>query len=553
MKFIKGLLLIILAISVCAFSVACTEEEAPSPDEKGDFGYKASDDGTATITNCTATYTKLVIPAEIDGYKVTAIADGAFFNYSAATELVISDGITSIGKSAFEHCMSLKSVTVPKSVESLGEKAFNDCVKLEEIAIDGGSALKFIGINAFSGCRALNTEEYGGAVYLPIGESSHALLISAVSQSITEAEIHPDTEIIAGNAFSQCAAITKITIPEKVRHIGDKAFYGCTNLDKIYFNAIMMDDLAQGSALFERVATKSETMTLFIGSKVKRIPAYLMDSTSRLRIVKFADDTVCESIGAYAFAGTPLPDFTIPKSLKRIEPFAFANCQWLADIKLDADDLGDLTADSDIFSGTGSKTAGVTLTIGREAKRVPAYFCDGFRSLAQVKFENSDVTSSFGANAFIDCDGIQRVLVTSRKGWCESTFENEYSNPIRYGNAVFYIEDTSVTEGLILTKDITFISDYAFIGYKGLSKIVIPLTVQSIGKSAFSGVNNLYTIYWGGTEAEWNQLLIKEDNDILSKSTVYFYTENPPTSPGNYWCYGEEDIPKIWRNTAVGE
>ena len=278
-----------------------------------------------------------------------------------------------------------------------------------------------------------------------------------------------------------------------------------------------------------------------------------MDSASRLRKVSFDENTVCKSIGTYAFAGTPLPDFTIPKSMKTIEPLAFANCSWLADVKLDAESLGDLTESSDVFSSAGNKTSGVTLTIGREAKRVPAFFCDSFKSLAQVKFENSDVTSSFGANAFIDCDGIQRVLVTSRKGWCESTFENEYSNPIRYGNAVFYIEDTSVTEGLILTKDITFISDYAFIGYKGLSKIVIPLTVQSIGKSAFSGVNNLYTIYWGGTEAEWNQLLIKEDNGILSKSTVYFYTETPPTSPGNYWCYGEEDIPKIWRNTAVGE
>lgn len=553
MKSIKGFLLILLTLLICFCSFSCTEPEEQIPSEKPSFVYKLSEDGTATVTSCTTAFTKLEIPAEIDGHKVAAIADGAFFSYTSATEIVIGDGIVSIGKSAFEHCTSLKKVSIPASLERLGEKAFNDCAKLENVLIENGSALNYIGIDAFSECRSLKTEQFGNAIYLPIGDASHALLLSAQSQSITEAEIHPDTEIIAGNAFSQCSSITKITIPEKVRCIGDKAFYGCTNLDIIYFNAKHMNDLAKGSALFERVATKSETMTLFVGAGVERIPAYLMDSASRLRVVRFADDAICESIGAYAFAGTPLPDFTIPKNLKNIEPFAFADCIWLSDVKLDADNLGDLTSESDIFSNTGSKTSGVTLTVGRDAKRVPAYFCDSFKSLAQVKFENNDVTTSFGNNAFYDCYGILRVWVTSRKSWCESTFENEYSNPIRYGNAVLYVNETSVTEGLILTKDVTYISDYAFIGYKGLSKIVIPVTVQSIGKSAFSGVNNLYTIYWGGTDSEWNDLLIKEDNGILSKSTVYFYSETPPTAPGNYWCYGEEDIPKIWRNTSVGE
>ena len=551
MKPIKGFLLFLLTLSICFCALGCAEEE--TPEQKSDFLYKLSDDGTATITSCLTAFERLEIPSTIDGHKVTAIADGVFFNYSAATEVIISDGITQIGKSAFEHCTSLKSVSIPASVERLGDKAFNDCAKLEKIEISDGSALKYIGLNAFSGCRALTLEEYGGAYYLPIGDATYALLLSAKSQAITDAEIHPETEIIAGNAFSQCAEITKITIPEKVRNIGDKAFYGCTNLDKIYFNAKNMNDLTLGSALFERVATKSETMTLFVGAEVEHIPAYLMDSASRLRKVSFDDNTVCTSIGAYAFAGTPLPDFTIPKSMKTIEPFAFANCSWLAEVKLDAQSLGDLTDSSDIFSGAGNKTSGVTLTIGREAKRIPAFFCDSFKSLAQVKFENSDITTTFGANAFIDCDGIFRVLITSRKGWCESTFENEYSNPIRYGNAVLYVNDDSVTEGFILTKDVTFISDYAFIGYKGLSKIVIPITVKSIGKSAFSGVNNLYTVYWGGTESEWHKLVIKENNSILDSSTIYFYTETPPTAPGNYWCYGEENSPKVWRNTAVGE
>ncbi len=80
---------------------------------------------TATLTGYTGNDTDIVIPASVDGYRVTAIADGAFEG-SPAKSVIISDGVTSIGWFAFNGCTALRSVTIPSSVTSIGYLAFGE-------------------------------------------------------------------------------------------------------------------------------------------------------------------------------------------------------------------------------------------------------------------------------------------------------------------------------------------------------------------------------------------------------------------------------------------
>ena len=548
-KFLVALILILISLT-SLFS--CTEPEnqdsGSQSQEGADYVYSLDAGGAATITRCKLKEALIELPSQIDGHQVVAIGDNAFFNNSSVKEIIIPEGVKSIGKSAFEHCSALLTVTIPNSLEILGNRAFYDCTKLEDLIISDGSKLNQIGDEAFFACRSLHTSEYGNAKYLAAGAKEHTILLSATNTNISTAEIHENTTIIVSNAFSGCINLKQLEIPENVKYIGNKAFYGCTNMDQIYFNATNMQDLTHGSAVFERVATISKTMTLYVGSNVERIPAYLMDSSTRLRGVTFEGGSVCGSIGRYAFAGTPLPAFTIPKSLKTIEPFAFANCDWLAEIKLDAVRLDDLSESNTVFSGAGKEVANMTLTVGRDAERIPANFCRSMNYLRKVTFENNDVTTSFGKNAFYNCNNIQTVSATSKKGWCESTFENEYSNPLKYGNATLSFNGSSITEGFVISETIDFISDFAFIGYKNLDKIIIPYSVSYIGKDAFSGVDNLYLIYWSGTQDEWESVDIKSGNTILERSSVYFYSETRPTTIGNFWYYDEDTkTPIVWR------
>ncbi len=548
----RKLLVALIFILITLTSLfSCTEQDShgPSaPSQQGpDYVYSLDAGGLATITRCKIKTPIIEVPNQIDGHKVVAIGGSAFFNNSTVQQIIIPEGIKSIGKSAFEHCTALKTVTIPDSLEILGSRAFYDCSKLEELIIGDNSNLKQIGEEAFSSCRSLRTTEYGNAKYLPTETKEHMILLSAVNTGISSAEIHNDTEIIISNAFAGCINLSDIEIPENVKYIGDKAFYGCTSMYQIYFNATNMQDLTHSSDIFERAATKSKSLILYIGNNVKRIPAYLMESSTRLIGVVFNSGAGCESIGKYAFAGTPLPNFTIPKSLKTIEPYAFANCDRLSEIKLDAIRLDDFSANNNVFTEAGKEVAGMTLTVGRDTERIPANFCRSMSYLRKVTFENNDVTKSFGANAFYNCNNIQQVSGTSKKGWCESTFENEYSNPLKYGNATLSFNGNSVTEGFVISETIDFIADYAFVGYKNLDKIIIPSTVSYIGEHAFSGVDNLYLVYWGGTQTEWKRLDIKDGNEIIESSYIYFYSENKPTSLGNFWYLDEETgNPAVW-------
>ena len=69
---------------------------------------------------------------------------------------------------------------------------------------------------------------------------------------------------------------------------------------------------------------------------------------------------------------------------------------------------------------------------------------------------------------------------------------------------------------------VTSIGDAAFAG-SGLTSIVIPVSVTSIGYQAFDDCSNLTTVYYTGSEAEWEQIVIGSDNDYLLEAEIVFY------------------------------
>ena len=92
----------------------------PSSDAETSVGFTYTvSDGTATLTGYSGSEKALVLPASIDGYRVTAVADSAFAD-SFIESVIISEGIQCIGWFAFNGCVKLRSITVPSSVTSIG-------------------------------------------------------------------------------------------------------------------------------------------------------------------------------------------------------------------------------------------------------------------------------------------------------------------------------------------------------------------------------------------------------------------------------------------------
>ena len=103
----------------------------------------------------------LVIPNEIGGVTVTAIADYGFADLEDITTVILPDGREAIGAYAFAGCGDLRGVYIPSGVNSIGANAFEWCVSLESISISTG--VKSIGTDAFDGCASLMYIFYSGA------------------------------------------------------------------------------------------------------------------------------------------------------------------------------------------------------------------------------------------------------------------------------------------------------------------------------------------------------------------------------------------------------
>ena len=108
----------------------------------GGFTYTVNADGeTATVTGFdSATAEQLtdgtyrVNIDEINGYTVTAIADGAFKDVSGVSEVYISNAVTTIGAEAFMNMSNLRLVDIaPGGLSVIGESAFENagCVQAD--------------------------------------------------------------------------------------------------------------------------------------------------------------------------------------------------------------------------------------------------------------------------------------------------------------------------------------------------------------------------------------------------------------------------------------
>ena len=102
----------------------------------------------------------VVIPSKIDGYRVTAIAEQAFFYCSSLKSVVIPDSVTYIGYHAFYNCSSLTSVVIPDGVTTIDFRTFYSCDSLTSVVIP--DSVTSIGIGAFSGCSGLTSIKYHG-------------------------------------------------------------------------------------------------------------------------------------------------------------------------------------------------------------------------------------------------------------------------------------------------------------------------------------------------------------------------------------------------------
>ncbi len=213
---------------------------AADADAQAHLTYSIGEEGV-TITGFDNLVSEVVIPAEIEKLPVTAIADNAFQNATMLEEILLPDAITEIGNNAFSGCSSLLSVDLPDSLTTLGESAFQGCISMQSAVLPVG--LKEVGSYAFYKCASLTELEF------PVGMQKIGAYAVGECGSLENVVIGKGPASLPPRTFLNCVKLERVSLPTSVLTIENQkvtvsttvgnvyydSFYGCNNLQHIYY------------------------------------------------------------------------------------------------------------------------------------------------------------------------------------------------------------------------------------------------------------------------------------------------------------------------------
>ena len=320
--------------------------------------------------NCSS-LTNINIPTSLVQIRANA------FSQTALKEFIAPESLKEIWLYAFKDAKELRNVEL-KNVTEIGDMVFENCEKLESIVIP--ETLEEIGASVFGGCSSLQDIDlpnkplaldhntfYGSAYYEDKSNwengvlyvDNYLLAINSDFLNLSEYEVKEGTIAIAINAFLNNAKnLTKITLPEGLKLIGDKAFSSLyklesvnipSSVDTIGYNAFASTGIFYNSTNWSdnglyidgwlvnvqntkisEFEVKEGTIGVSNGSDVSFIP-------SRARkITKLTLPASLRYIGKNSFKQlTLIKEISLGGSLEFIKEGAFAVCSSLEKVNLD--------------------------------------------------------------------------------------------------------------------------------------------------------------------------------------------------------------------------
>ena len=441
--------------------------------------------GERAFAGCSG-LTSVTIP---DG--VTSIGNGTFASCTVLTSVTIPNGVTNIGADAFNGCSGLTSVTIPENVTNIGESAFAGCSGLTNVTIPDG--VTSIGGGAFSGCKGLEsiTVAVGNTVYRSawdcLIETETRTLIAGCKNSV----IPNDGSVtsIGEYAFSGCAGLTSVTIPDSVTSIGEYAFSGCASLADVYYSEFEeWNRISVGpnnepllNAVFhfgcgedltwtlddEGTLTISGTGAMTDYDDEEHAPWYNIKES----IYNVVIEDGVTSIGSYAFFGcSGLTSVTIPNGVTSIGADAFNGCSGLTGVTIPENVT---SIDEGVFAGCTGLTS---VTIPNGVTSIGADAFNGCSGLTGVTIPEN--VTSIGESAFAGCSGLTSVTIPD--------------GVTSIGNGTF--ASCSGLTSVTIPENVTSIGESAFAGCSGLTSVTIPEGVTTIGDDAFNGCSGLISV-----------------------------------------------------------
>lgn len=447
---------------------------------------------------------------KLEDGTLTVSGTGAMYNYGDGSgrtvpwssqkdsieKVVIGSGVTSIGNYAFEECHGINSVTIGKDVKSIGEGAFSTLYGGPK-SITIPVSVTSIGDYAFDGWDLI-TVNYGGTVnqwksmntydrnyYLAAAEIKCAdgtvLPRGICGADLTWKMNNNGTLTISGTGamfdygFHEYRAqwsrhvdsIKNVVIEAGVTSIGKDAFVYCDNITSVTIPA-SVTSIGEGAF---RLCNKLSTVN-YGGTANKWNAISIGNDNDNLTgaNINYAGITWTYNNGTLTISGTG-----------DVDDYNNSSAPWY-DHRYDTTKI--------VVSN------GVT-GIGEGA------FCY-FTELTSVSLPGS--LKSIGAYAFRGCSSLKSVVIPD--------------SVTSIGEGAFY-RCTALTTATV-SNSVSRISYGTFMSCENLISVTIPNSVKSIGEKAFYNCGSLTDVYYKGSTAQWNAVMVGLDNDSLQNANIYF-------------------------------
>ena len=409
-------------------------------------------------------------------------------NYKNLTTVTIPDRVVADGsfykvigivKDAFNGCSNIKSLVLPQNLIYIYDNAFKGCSGLSTISLPG--PLVMIGNSSFENCSGLTNLTMGNSV-TSIGSSAFKNC-----NLLTSVEIPNSVTSIGESAFYNCTLLTSVEIPNSVTEIGKSAFWNCRNLTKVNIT-----DLAKWCEI------------KFNGQSSN--PIYYSNNlyVNNELITDLVIPSTVTSIGQYAFYEcTALKSVEIPNSVTEIGEYAFNSCIGLTSVEI-----------PNSVTEIGKSTFMYCQNL--KSVEIP----NSVTSIGESAFSRTNIGSinlppsleSLSGNAFDDCDNLKTVTISQSDEPLNITgdlFEGISLNILNLDRNISFdngygLKATSL-EQVNFGGSITSINDGFFNGYKGITSIVIPSSVEYIGESAFENTSLTYIAIGAGIQQIGNK------------------------------------------------
>ena len=309
---------------------------------------------------------------------------------------------------------------------------------------------------------------------------------------------------IAGRAFNASKTLTAVYVPSTVKDIGDSAFFGCNNLDRV---SIQGGNLKIGNRAF--AGCRSLKRVVFNGAAAElgdyafwhcsKIAIYYTQNVTAIGECAFIGSGLSgeldlrgvKNIKSGAFNGCEITSITIGKNLSEIGPSAFFNCDDLNEIK-----LSDENDEYVYVDGCLIRRSDNTLVLGLASAVIPEtvvsigdYAFAYRKNLSEIAIPSS--VTAIGSYAFADCENLKTIEVSeSVKSIQSCVFKSCVSLTKAIWRTLVSVPDSAFEGCSALTdvklSNVTKIGERAFSGCIGLKEIILPQSLTEIGEYAFN-------------------------------------------------------------------